>query len=92
MLSTLETALGLEPEKPKAGHRRQKMEIMLLNQPKLKGEGNYYIYLMYLVFFFFFFFLVPHPQHMEVPREEVESKLQLLAYTTDHSTTRSLTH
>ena len=31
-------------------------------------------------FFFFFFFLGPHPQHMEVLRLGVKSKLQLLAY------------
>ena len=33
-----------------------------------------------LFFFFFLIFLVPHPQHMEVPRLGVESELQLLAY------------
>ena len=32
--------------------------------------------------FKFFVFLGPHPQHMEVPRLEVESELQLPAYTT----------
>ena len=30
----------------------------------------------------FFVFLGPHPQHMEVPRLEVKSELQLPAYTT----------
>ena len=33
-------------------------------------------------FFFFFFFLGLHPLHKEVPRLEVESELQLLAYAT----------
>ena len=37
-------------------------------------------------------FLGPHPQHMEAPRLGVESELQLLAYTTAHSNTGSLTH
>ena len=36
---------------------------------------------LFLFFFFFFFFLGPHPQHMEVPRLEVQSELQLPAYT-----------
>ena len=30
--------------------------------------------------FFFFFFLGPHPWHLEVPRLEVNSELQLPAY------------
>ena len=34
----------------------------------------------YLGSFFFFFFLLPHLQHMEVPRIGVELELQLLAY------------
>ena len=33
-----------------------------------------------------FFFLGPHPQHMEVPRLEAESELQLLAYATATAT------
>ena len=36
---------------------------------------------LFLFFFFFFCFLGPHLQHMEVPRLEVESELQLLVYT-----------
>ena len=41
----------------------------------------------YSVFLFTFFcFLGPHLQHMEVPRLEVESELQLLAYTTAMAT------
>ena len=32
-----------------------------------------------ILFFFSFFFLRLHPQHVEVPRLGVESKLQLLA-------------
>ena len=40
---------------------------------------NLYIYTH---FFFFFCFLGPHPQHTEVPRLGVKSKLQLLAYIT----------
>ena len=39
--------------------------------------------------FFFFFFLGMHLWHMEVPRLEAESELQL---TTAHSNARSLTH
>ena len=36
-----------------------------------------------IIFFLFFFSLLqPHLQHMEVPRLEAESELQLLAYTT----------
>ena len=38
--------------------------------------------IFFFFFFFFFVFLGPHPQHVEVPRLEVESELQLLAYTT----------
>ena len=34
------------------------------------------------LFIYLFCFLGPHPQHMEVPWPEVESKLQLPAYTT----------
>ena len=34
----------------------------------------------------FCFFLGPHPRHMEVARREVESELQLLAYTTATAT------
>ena len=30
----------------------------------------------------FFFFLGPYPRHMEVPRLEAESELQLLSYVT----------
>ena len=36
--------------------------------------------------FFSFFFLGPHPQHMEVPRLEVQLELQLPAYTTATAT------
>ena len=34
-----------------------------------------------LIFFFFFCFLGLHPCHMQVPRLEIESELQLPAYT-----------
>ena len=37
-------------------------------------------------FFFFCLFLGPRPQHMEVPRLEVKSELQLWAYTTATAT------
>jgi len=40
------------------------------------------IYLKKIFIFWSFVFLGPHPRHMEVPRRGVESKLQLLAYTT----------
>ena len=33
-----------------------------------------------------------HPRHMEVPRQAVQSELQLPAYPTDHSTTGSEPH
>ena len=36
--------------------------------------------------YIYFFFLGLHPRHMEVHRLGVESKLQLLAYTTDTAT------
>ena len=36
----------------------------------------------FLITFFFFCFLVPNLRHMEVPRLEVKSELQLPAYTT----------
>ena len=36
----------------------------------------------FLSFFLFFYFLGPHPWHMEIPRLEVQSELQLMAYTT----------
>ena len=42
-------------------------------------------------FFFFFYFLWPHLQLMEVPKLGVESKLQLLAYTTATATRESET-
>ena len=38
------------------------------------------------LFFCLFVFLGPHPWHVEVPRLEVESELQLLAYTTATAT------
>ena len=37
-------------------------------------------------FIFFFCFLGPHPQHMEVPRPDVQLELQLPAYTTATAT------
>ena len=37
-------------------------------------------------------FLGLYPRHMEVPRLEVKSELQLLAYTTAQGNVRSLTH
>ena len=42
--------------------------------------------------FFFFVFLGLHPWHVELPRLEVKSELQLLAYTTAHGNAGSLTH
>ena len=45
--------------------------------------SNMHVFSLLGYFFFFFFcFLGPHPQHMEVPRLEVQSELQLLAYST----------
>ena len=43
---------------------------------------NLYVCLFCLLFFFCFCFLGLHLWHMEVPRLEVESELQLLAYAT----------
>ena len=42
--------------------------------------------------FIFFNLLGPHLWHMEIPRLAIKSQLQLLAYTTAHSNTRSLIH
>ena len=53
------------------------------------GEPRYMITL--LVPIFCFVFLRPHPQLMEVPRLEVESELQLLAYATPMAM-RDLSH
>ena len=36
-----------------------------------------------VLLFFFYYFLGPNLQHIEVPRLEVQSELQLPAYTTD---------
>ena len=43
-----------------------------------------YIYIFFK--FYFFVFLGLYPRHMEVPRLEVESELQLWAYTTATAT------
>ena len=37
---------------------------------------------LFLFYFIIFCFLGLHPQHMEVPRLEVKTELQLLAYAT----------
>ena len=46
----------------------------------------YYLFIclliLFIYFFIFFSFLGPHMWHMEVPRPEIELKLQLPAYTT----------
>ena len=44
------------------------------------------------LFVFFNFFLGLHPQHMEVPRLEVESELPVPAYTVAHGNAGSSTH
>ena len=44
-------------------------------KPKMSPTSQSPVFLS----FFFFVFLGPHPQHMEVPRPEVESELQLPA-------------
>ena len=42
-----------------------------------------HVCLLFLIYkFFYFVFLGPHPLHMEVPRLQIESEIQLLAYTT----------
>ena len=43
-------------------------------------------------FCLFLTFLGPYLLHMEVPRLEVESELQLLAYVTAHANAGSLVH
>ena len=48
--------------------------------------------LIVIFFLFLFCFLGLHLKHMEVQRLGVKYELQLLTYTTAHSTTRSLTH
>ena len=77
----------------------------------IKGDKNsiFFSPVDLLLGFFFFggVFLGPHPQHMEVPRLEIESELQLpttatatampdpshvSTYTSVHSSTGSLTH
>ena len=40
----------------------------------------------YLILFYFIVFLGPHPQYIEIPRLEVKSELQILAYTTATAT------
>ena len=54
---------------------------------------GFFGFLVGFVFWFFFLFLIflgLHLQHMEVPKLEVES--ELLACTTAHGSTESLTH
>ena len=51
-------------------------------KPKMSPTSQSPVFLS----FFFFVFLGPHPQHMEVPRPEVESELQLPAYTSATAT------
>ena len=52
-----------------------------------------FIYLFYLfIYLFIFAFLGLYLWHAEIPRLRVESELQLLAYTTAHSSPGSLIH
>ena len=44
------------------------------------------VYIYIYIYFFFFCFLGPHPQHMEIPRIEFKSELQLPTYTTATAT------
>ena len=57
---------------------------MGLYKPKSSWRGTLKVLALcgFFVFVFVFCFLVPHLWHMEVPRLEVKSELQLLAYTT----------
>ena len=63
---------------------------LILEVPGDREEG------IFQGFFFFweggFWFLGLHQQHMDSPRPGVKSELQLPAYITAHSSTRSLTH
>ena len=52
----------------------------------MESEGEKQIMEKGFGFFFFLVFLGLYPRHMEVPRLGVESKLQLLAYTTATAT------
>ena len=52
---------------------------------------TYIFVYFYLFIFIFFIFLGPHLRHMEIPRLEVESELQLPAYTTP-TAMRNLSH
>ena len=47
---------------------------------------NFHFLIFFIYLFIYFVFLGLHPQHMEVPRQGVESELQLPAYTTAAAT------
>ena len=49
---------------------------------KYTSTNHSFLFFLNFYFFIFFSFLGLHPQHMEVSRLQVESDLQLLAYTT----------
>lgn len=56
---------------------------------RVKGFSRFVCLFIYLLLFFF---VGPQVYHMEVPKLEVGSQLQLLASTPVHGNTRSLTH
>ena len=55
------------------------MYLVLVPSFRHRAE-MWFLFSFFSLFFFFFFFLELPPQHMEVPRLEVQSELQLLAY------------
>ena len=62
---------------------RSSLEITVCSFP-----AEFYLF----IYAFIYCVLEPYAKHMEVPGLKVQSELQLLAYTTAHSSTRSLSH
>ena len=67
--------------------RGQVQDILLLHITDSKSTAGFYLIFFSLRnLFFFFFFLGSYPQHMEVPRLDVQSELQLPPCTTATAT------
>ena len=79
---------------PHPHHHCRHYQSVFLSFARLRDEQ--YLVAVLIAFFDFFFFLFfcfsffgflgPHPQHMEVPRLDVESELQLPVYVTATAT------